>query len=165
MDPNALLAGRTRETTIARDAEGRWFHDGQALEHPNLTRAFDRWVSVADDGRYCLKNDINWAYISLEGAPFFVRSVRAAGAGAEVLLSNDAWQALEPGSLRLGPEGALYCDGPLGLAARFDRHAMTQLEAFLGEDPSGIYVELGGTRARPKLTSEPLERPQAGGKS
>jgi len=49
MDPNALLAGRTRETTIARDAEGRWFHDGQALEHPNLTRAFDRWVERAED--------------------------------------------------------------------------------------------------------------------
>jgi uncharacterized protein len=160
-DPNQRLAGRTRETTIARDARGRWSQDGQALEHPNLTRAFDRWVGRADDGRYCLKNDINWAYIRLEGAPFFVRSVRIAEAGGKadvtLVLSNDTEQPLLAATLRSGQDGALYCDLSDGMVARFDRSAMTQLEALVGEDAQGVYLEIGGSRIRPKASANPLE--------
>jgi uncharacterized protein len=160
-DPNQLLAGRTRETTIARDAEGRWSQDGQALEHPKLTRAFDRWVGRADDGRYCLKNDINWAYISLEGAPFFVRSVRIAPAsgkaGVTLVLSNDTEQPLRPPTLRSGQDGALYCDLNDGMVARFDRSAMAQLESLIGEDEQGVYLEIGGSRIRPKASANPLQ--------
>jgi hypothetical protein len=160
-DPNQLLAGRSRETTIARDAQGRWFQDGQALEHPNLTRAFDRWVSRADDGRYCLKNDINWAYVALEGAPFFVRSLRIGKGGGDadvtLVLSNDTEQALRPATLRSGEDGALYCDLDDGMVARFDRSAMSQLEALIGEDDDGVYLQLGGSRVRPKASADPLQ--------
>lgn len=160
-DPNQLLAGRTRETTIARDAQGRWSQDGQALEHPKLTRAFDRWVARADDGRYCLKNDINWAYISLEGAPFFVRSVRIARSGDKVdvtlVLSNDTEQPLRPSTLRTAEDGSLYCDLNDGMVARFDRSAMTQLEALIGEDAQGVYLEIGGSKIRPKVSPNPLQ--------
>src|SRR5690349_2729772 len=111
MDPGALLQGRTRETTIVRDAQGRWFQDGQPLEHPNLTRAFDRWIERAEDGRYCLKNDINWAYFKLEGPPFFVRSLTLEPNGEiTLLLSNEQREPLHAESLRLGSDGALYCD-------------------------------------------------------
>jgi hypothetical protein len=165
VDPSALLQGRTRETTIFRDAEGRWFQDGEPLEHPNLTRAFDRWVGRADDGRYCLKNDINWAYITLEGAPYFVRGVRASESGAQepmLALSNDAVVPLPLETLRLGPEGALYCDvdapdGTGPMVARFERHAATQLERWLGEDSGGVFVEVAGKRVRPKTVSNPLQ--------
>lgn len=158
MDPAAFLGGRTRETTIRRDAQGRWFQDGEPLEHPNLTRAFDRWVQVADDGRYCLKNDINWAYITLEGPPFFVRAVRVAPDGqASLVLSDDSVQLLVPATLRQGDDGALYCDVHQGLCARFDRLAMQQLEGLLGEDEHGVYLALGdGSRVRPALVSDPL---------
>jgi uncharacterized protein len=160
-DPNQLLAGRSRETTITRDAQGRWFQDGQPLEHPKLTRAFDRWVGRAEDGRYCLKNDINWAYISLEGAPFFVRSVRVGEprgkADVTLVLSNDTEQPLRPATLRTGEDGALYCDLNDGMVARFDRSAMSQLEALLGEDEHGVYLEIGGSRVRPKPSANPLQ--------
>jgi hypothetical protein len=160
-DPSSLLAGRTRETTILRDAQGRWFQDGQALEHPNLTRAFDRWVGRADDGRYCLKNDINWAYVTLEGAPFFVRRVRvdksAGNARVTLLLSNDTEQLLRSETLRSGDDGALYCDLDDGMVARFDRSAMSQLEALVGEDAEGIYLEIGGNRVRPPQSADPLQ--------
>ena len=42
MDPASFLEGRTRETKIRRDAQGRWFFEDDPLEHPNLVRAFDR---------------------------------------------------------------------------------------------------------------------------
>jgi len=165
MDPAQLLQGRSRETTIRRDAQGRWFHDEQPLEHPSLTRAFDRWVEQAEDGRYCLKNDINWAYITLEGAPYFVRSLRLEPDGRVLVqLSNDAQEPLRPETLRLGHDGALYCDvGAQRLPARFDRHAALQLEPLLGEDERGVYVELQGARVRPAVVEDPLARGAASG--
>jgi hypothetical protein len=159
VEPGQFLEGRTRETTIVRDAQGRWFFDGEPLEHPNLTRAFDRWVARADDGRYCLKNDINWAYVKLEGPPFFVRSLQIdAGAGVTLLLSNDARESLRADTLRADAAGALYCDvGDGSMVARFDRHAATQLEALIGEDAGGIYLEMGGERVRPPVVNDPLQ--------
>ena len=96
MDAEKLPFGLSRETTIRRTAEGKWFHDGEAIDNPKLARAFDRWVQRAEDGRYCLKNAINWAYISLEGAPYFVRGVRIEGGRARLSLSNDESHALRP---------------------------------------------------------------------
>jgi hypothetical protein len=158
MDPAQLMQGFSRETTIRRDAQGRWFHDGQPLEHEGLTRAFDRWVERAEDGRYCLKNDINWAYVTLEGPPYFVRSLAISPAGqVELALSNDSRERLRPETLRIGQDGALYCDvGDGTLPARFDRHAASQLETLIGEDEQGVFVEIAGVRVRPKVVSDPL---------
>ncbi len=157
MDPASFMQGLTRETAIRRDALGRWFHDGQPLEHPNLERAFDRWVERAEDGRYCLKNDINWAYIALEGAPFFVRTVQLLPDGVDLCLSDDRTERLDPSSLREGPDGALYCEVRGGtLPARFDRHAMQQLEALLREDDRGVYLALGASKIRPPRVADPL---------
>jgi uncharacterized protein len=164
MDPGQLLSGFSRETSIRRDDQGRWFHEGQPLEHPSLTRAFDRWIERAEDGRYCLKNDINWAYITLEGPPFFVRAVHIGPAGqVELALSNDAREPLRPETLRMGEDGALYCDvGADALPARFDRHAASQLEPLIGEDPRGVFVEIGGHRVRPQVVADPLAPAGAG---
>ncbi len=157
MDPASFLEGHSRETTIFRDAWGRWFHDGEPLEHPNLVEAFDRWLERAEDGRYCLKNDINWAYITIEGPPHFVRSARVEGADVIVSLSNGTEEALVAKTLRQGQDGALYCDVIGGeLPARFERHAMSQLESIIAEDDQGVYLDLGGERIRPPVMDDPL---------
>ena len=153
----AILQGYNRETTIVRDAEGRWFHDGQRLEHDNLERAFDRWVTRAEDGRYCLKNDINWAYITLHGAPFFVRALRIEpGERVLVTLSDDRVLPLPAASLRADESGALYCDVGAGMVARFERHVAMQLEPLIGEDDQGIYLRIAGERERPPVVDDPL---------
>jgi hypothetical protein len=156
MDLSELGVGRSRETSIVRDAEGRWFHEGQPLDHEKLSRAFDRWVARAEDGRFCLKNDINWAYITLEGAPFFVRKVRIADGRALLSLSNDEEVALDAHTLREGPDGALYCDAYPGMAARFDKHAAVQLGELVDEDEQGTYVRAGNVRVRPPRVQDPL---------
>lgn len=156
MDPTQVAFGLSRETTIMRNADGKWFQDGEPLEHERLTRAFDRWIERADDGRFCLKNDINWAYFTLEGAPFFVRSVRIEDGRAELLLSNDQEVPLDAHTLREGPDGALYCDVGPDLCARFDKHAAMQLSELIGEDELGAYVQSGHDRVRPPRVSDPL---------
>jgi len=159
MEPGAFIPppGFSRETTIHRDADGRWTQDGIPLEHANLVRAFDRWVDRAEDGRLCLKNDLGWAYITLDGAPLFVRSVLLDGAGATLRLSDDREERLDPHTLRIGPDGALYCDARAGLLpARFDRHAQAQLADALEEDARGVHITIGGVRVTPRSVADPL---------
>jgi hypothetical protein len=161
MDPGQLLQGRTRETAIRRDELGRWFNDGVSLAHGNLIRSFDRWIERAEDGRYCLKNDANWAYFTLEGPPFFVRSAGLDGdGGVRLRLSNDREEVLVPATLRQSRDGALYCDVMDGtMAARFDAGAVHQLESAVFEDESGVYLELAGRRYRPPVVDDPLSAP------
>lgn len=158
VDPGSMLQGRTRETKIRRDAEGRWFNDDVELTHPLLRQAFDRWLMRAPDGsgRYCLSNDINWAYVAIEGPPRFVRAARVSERGVELTLSDESAAELDPDTLRQGEDGALYCDVPGELAARFDRHAAMQLEALLGEDEEGVFVRIGDRTVRPPVVADPL---------
>jgi hypothetical protein len=156
MEPSDVAFGLSRETTIHRDAEGKWFHEGEPVENEKLARAFDSWIERAPDGRYCLKNAINWAYVTIEGAPFFVRSVRIVDDVAHLTLSNQKQVRLDPRTLREGPEGALYCDVDGGMPARFDKHAAVQLSELLGEDEQGTYVRAGKLRVRPPRVSDPL---------
>jgi uncharacterized protein len=158
MDPNSFLSGRSRETTIRRDALGRWFSDDEPLDHPNLCRAFDKWLDLAEDGRYCLRNDINWAYVSIEGPALFVRTVRVEPDGSlRLLLSDESEESLDISSLRQGADSPLYCDVRAGrLVAGFDSHAMQQLEPLLKEDDQGVYLQLGTQRVRPRVVSDPL---------
>ena len=53
--------GRSRESTIRLDAEGRFHHEGNVVEHPKLAEAFHTWIARhPDDGRYILTNGYDW---------------------------------------------------------------------------------------------------------
>jgi hypothetical protein len=158
VDPNKIFNRLSRESTICRDAVGRWFHDGERVEHPMVAHAFDRWIGRADDGRYCLNNGIDWVYIALDGPPLFVRSLRIQDDNKVfLLLSNDTEQKLDLDTLRQGEDGALYCEiGDVKLVAKFDRHAMAQLAELVEEDTRGVYIQLGEQRVRPPTVADPL---------
>jgi uncharacterized protein len=152
MDPGSFLQGRTRETRIRRDRRGRWWNDGDPVDHPNLRTSFDGWIDVAEDGRYCLSNDINWAYFTLEGPPYFVRSVRAGGDGLILSLSGEREEAADLHTLRQTPAGILYCRVREGrCVAVFDTHAASQLGAYMGEDGEGVFVAVGGVKVHPPV--------------
>lgn len=162
-DPNELLpSGRSRETRIRRDVRGHWWNGDDEITHVLLTRAFDSWIERTDDGRYCLKNDINWAYVTIEGAPIDVRACRLEGAGEHVasvtlVLSDGREEPLVPTTLREGPDGALYCDVRGGtMPARFDAHAAVQLSDTLVDTPDGAAVAIGASRFVPPRVDDPL---------
>jgi hypothetical protein len=151
----------TRESTIRRDAEGRWFHDGALVENEAIARAFDRWIDVAEDGRFILKNSINWVYVTIEGAPFFVTAVDFEGSAAFLSLSDATRERLAIDTLRQDPAGALYCSVRGGrFAAKFSRNAQFDLEPVVGEDGEGVYLSLDGARVRPPLAEDPLKTPK-----
>ncbi len=133
--------GRSRESTIRLDRDGRFFHDGALVEHEKLTRAMHGWIARhPDDGRYILTNGYDWTYFTVEGTPYFVRAVRAGDGGAPTLeLSDGSSEPLVGASLdgaRVDPSGALVVSvkrdakgGPY--EARFDRHAQAGLAPWL----------------------------------
>lgn len=152
------VEGRSRETKIRRDARGRWWNDGAEITHVSLCRAFDAWVRRADDGRYCLENDINWAYVAIEGPPLFARRIAVAGQGVlRAALSDGREEEIPLESLREAPDGVLYFDAregtmPCGLTAA----AMMDLADLLDEDERGAFLRVGGRRVRPARVSDPL---------
>ena len=50
----------------------------------------------AEDGRFCLRNSINWAYIEIEGPAYFVKDVELCDDGIGLVLSGDLRERLAP---------------------------------------------------------------------
>jgi len=141
--------GRSRESSIVLDAQGRFQHEGKLVEHPGMARAFASWIDRhPDDGRFILNNGYDWTYFRVEDVPFFVLGVREQGSGLELSLSDGSESRLDPGSLALGAQGALYTTVKNGqFRARFTQAAQIALAPWLAEAENGeIFLEIAGTR-------------------
>jgi hypothetical protein len=141
--------GRSRESTIVLDAEGRFSHQGERVEHPGMARAFASWIDVhPDNGRFILNNGYDWSYFQVEDVPFFVLGLREEGQELRLLLSDGSESALDPASLSSGARGALYAVVKNGkFRARFTQAAQTALAPWLVSDENGqIFLEIAATR-------------------
>jgi hypothetical protein len=147
--------GRSRESTLRLDADGCFFHDGAAVEHPKLAAALHTWIARhPDDGRFILTNGYDWTYFTVDDVPFFVRSVKEDAGDAVLVLSDGTEEALDPATVHLGRRGDLYLKvkrdakgGPFD--AKMTRFAQTQLGPFLTEDTEdGSHVVLTTRRGR-----------------
>ncbi|MBX3193128.1 MAG: hypothetical protein KF819_39455 [Labilithrix sp.] len=146
--------GRSRESTIRLDREGRFFHDDAVVEHPKLRDALHTWIARhPDDGRYILTNGYDWTYFTVEDVPFFVRSLRRAEGDAILSLSDGTEEALDPATVRANERGELYLTvkrdakgGPFD--AKLTRFAQTQLDPFLEADGAGVAIVTKRGRAR-----------------
>jgi hypothetical protein len=138
--------GRSRESTIRLDGEGRFHHDQGLVEHPKLAAALHTWIARhPDDGRYILTNGYDWTYFIVDDVPYFVRSIRPEGRDAILLLSDGTEEPLDPTTIRMGPRGDLYLvvkrdakGGPFD--AKLTRFAQTQLDPFLKEDAGQVVL-------------------------
>jgi uncharacterized protein len=141
--------GRSRESTLRIDGEGRFFHDDQPVEHPKLAAALHTWIARhPDDGRFILTNGYDWTYFTVDDVPYFVRSIKKEGEDAVLVLSDATEEPLDPATLRMGPRGELYLQvkpeakgGPFD--AKMTRFAQTQLEPFL--EPGDDEAAQGGS--------------------
>lgn len=150
--------GRSRESTIRLDAEGRFFHDGELVEHPGLAAGMNSWISRhPDDGRFILTNGYDWTYFTVEDAPFFVRSLRVEGDRVLFTLSDATEEAWDPSKTRIGADGALYVTvkasaerGPF--EAKLTRHAQASLAPLLvyegGVEGGAPALSIGGKTTR-----------------
>lgn len=131
--------GRSRESTIRLDAQGRFWHEGRLVEHAGLLAGLHSWISRhPDDGRFILANGYDWTYFTVEDAPYFVRSLRPEEGRIVLVLSDGTEEAWDLESSRIGSGEALYAvvkrearGGPF--EARFTPHAQTSLAPLLVE--------------------------------
>lgn len=136
--------GRSRESTIVLDREGRFLHEGNAVDHPKLAAALHTWIARhPDDGRYILTNGYDWTYFVVEDVPFFVRAVHEKEGEAMLVLSDGTEEPLDPATVVAKGHGELYLTVKPTLAggpfeAKFTRFAKTQLDPFLQETNEGV---------------------------
>jgi uncharacterized protein len=141
--------GRSRESTIRLDGEGRFWHDGARVEHEGMARAFASWIRRhPDDGRFILENGWDWTYFTVDDVPYFVRGARVAPDEVVLMLSDGSEEPLDPSSLRVGPRDALYVRVKGGgFEARFTPQAQLALAPLIVEADDGApAIELRGRR-------------------
>lgn len=139
--------GTSRESTIRLDADGRFWHDGERVEHPALEAALHSWIARhPDDGRYILTNGYDWTYFQVDDAPYQVRSLRFEPPRIVMVLSDGSEEPLRPENLRVGEGDALYTHVKGGaFDARFSRHAQTDLAPAVVEGADGgAYLRVDG---------------------
>jgi hypothetical protein len=126
--------GRSRESTIRLDAEGRFFHEGERVEHPGLAAAMHTWIARhPDDGRYILTNGYDWTYFTVDDAPFFVRGIRIEPDRVVLRLSDATEEAWDPAKTRMRGERLYTAVKHGAFEASFDRHAQIALGPVLEE--------------------------------
>lgn len=137
----------TREDSGLRiDRRGRWFHDDEPVEHPNIIEAFNRGLKVMDDGRYQLHFGNDWCFVAVEHCAFTVIAVdEAEGERLSVRLSDRTAEWLDLDTLFEDDEGMLVAKVKGGKAqALFSREAQFQFAERLEEVEGGLAVRAGG---------------------
>lgn len=136
--------GRSRESRIRLDGEGRFWDGDERIEHPGMQRAFAKWIARhPDDGRYILTNGYDWTYFTVEDAPFFVLGVQAREEALLLSLSDGSEEALK-GPLWQGPREALYLRiKGAQFIARFTPSAQSALWPYVREEHDGWVLRIG----------------------
>lgn len=132
-----------RQSGLRLDAEGRWWHREQPVEHPRLAEALHRWLDRLEDGRYVVRLDARrYAYVEVDDAPYLVRTVTAASGDRVTLhLSDGSEEELAYHTLRVGEDNVLYCQVKGGrMPARFSRPAYYLLAQRFAETEGGQVV-------------------------
>jgi hypothetical protein len=137
--------GRSRESSIVLSKEGRFFHDGEPVEHAGMHQAFAAWLRRhPDDGRYILSNGYDWTYLTVEGPARFVRAVRAVDGSPQLVLLDGLEVRLEPHALRVDAQGKLRVELPGGEPASFTAAAQLELSPWLEERAGNIGIAENG---------------------
>ncbi|HBP23081.1 MAG TPA: hypothetical protein DEA08_35580 [Planctomycetes bacterium] len=147
-DADLARMGLSRETDLILTRDGRFFSGPQPIEHPGIAAAFARWVERTPEGRYVLRNDLHYVYVTVEDAPLHARGARVRGEEVILELQGGVEEVLRPETLRRGEGGALYAAGRDGSwEIRLAPAAVLALEPLLEEDERGEPVlVLGGER-------------------
>ena len=140
----------TRESSIRLDDKGIFWHEGFKIDHPGLQRGMHAWLTRhPTDGRYVLENGYDWCYLTIDIAPFFVRSARVEDDRLHGVLSDGSEVTIDEHTLTIDDGGALWCLVKPALRggvapARFDAHAMVAIgDAIEQRDDGAWRLHLG----------------------
>lgn len=99
-----------RASGIRIDAQGRFWHQGEAVEHEGFRQALFRWLDrlPPPDGRYILRlDDKRYAYIDVDDTPLVVNTLRWQQDQAVLSLSDGTEEDLNAANLTIDEQGIL----------------------------------------------------------
>ena len=137
----------TREDSgILLDRDGRWWHDGEPIEHPKIVELFNTSLKPTEDGRYQLVIGKDWCFVEVEGAAYGVLAIDVTPADQLfVRLTDRTAERLDPATLELDAGGVLNCRVKSGRArARFSRDAQFAIGELLEELEGRTLLRVGG---------------------
>jgi hypothetical protein len=131
--------GRSRESRIVLDENGRFWNDGVPIDHEAMAVAFASWIRVhPDDHRPILTNGYDWTYFMVKDVPFFIRHVESVAGRAVLRLFDGTEEALDPATVEVADDGVLYAKVKEGtLDARFLPTAQAEMVEHVTEGPDG----------------------------
>jgi len=146
---DAELLRKLREASGLRlDREGRFLHQGTPIEHARTLAVLHQGLHRAEDGRWATRIGRDWGYVDVEDAARFVRRIEPQGDRLRAKLAGGDWVEVDPATLALGADDALYVRTPDGERARLTRAAQLSLAPHLAEQSGAFHLRLAG-RANP----------------
>ena len=97
-----------RQSGIRIDSQGRFCHEGEAVEHEGFRQALFRWLDrlPPPDGRYILRLDESrYVYVEVEDTPLLVNTLRLENGQAILSLSDGSEEPLNPANLTMDDDG------------------------------------------------------------
>ena len=132
------------------DRDGAWFHEGEEVTHEGILASLRSALSRDANGHYLQIGSVR-VPVEVDDAPFLILRVERDGNRLVLTLNDLTREALAPGTLRFGADGAPYCrvkDGEF--EARWSRAATYQLLQHVECEESGATANLlVGTRRHP----------------
>lgn len=134
---NASCEGQ-EDPPLFLDKEGRWFHEGEEITHARTCRLLSRSLRRDPAGRYYVSVGPESSPVTVEDAPFMVKSVTIQkgpdGVPRDYILhlNDETEEPLGIGPLTVSARNVMYCRVKEGSErARFLRAAYYQICAHL----------------------------------
>jgi len=111
------------------DKKLRWWHEGGEILHPRLLTFLQKRLRFDKErGEFYLEDRSERLKVQIEDVPFLVKDFTFQGQEILAVLSNGQIQELDPGSFRIGENGAIYVRlNPEGYEVKFSRQAQARL--------------------------------------
>ncbi|MCW5828540.1 MAG: DUF1285 domain-containing protein [Deltaproteobacteria bacterium] len=136
-----------RVYTYRLDGNGRWHYGKNPVTDPDLARDFFAGLQQEPDGSWSFLCEGERCRAVVEDVPQFVERLEAVtspdGGALEavgLVLGSGTSEMLDPGTLRSGTGGALYCTLKSGQSARFHRLPQLELARWVSEEADGAAV-------------------------
>ena len=133
------------QSGLRLDAEGRFWHRDEPIEHARTLLVLHQGLHRAPDGRWATRIGSEWGYLQVDDAALFVRRIEVQGDRLRGQLGAGGWEDLDPATLASGAGDALYLR-VRGERARLTRPAQLSLAERLVETSDGFALEVGGRR-------------------
>ncbi len=129
------------------DAEGRWLHQGQPIEHARTLQKLHEGLHRAKGGRWATRLGRDWGYVQVDDAAYFARALNVNGdTSITAELIDGRSVPLDPARFAMGANDALYARLPDGETCKLTRAAQLSLAPYLREREGRFELQLGERR-------------------